>query len=124
MFNFMLGVLGSNLFWICYTIASFMATVVIMRHFRANEYAALLGKKKDANGNKVDSGAFSAALVQLLAILVLWPAIAFIHVVLQFVKIILLKLAGGAVHKLFLAVDKMTPEISVSFGDKEEAKDK
>lgn len=120
MLSFMFGVLGSNLFWVCYTIASFMAAVVIMRHFRPNEYAALLGKKTDSKGKSVKSGVFNTAMGTLLTLLILWPAVAFVYTVMQFFKVIMFKLAGGIVHKAFVAIDKLTPEVSITFNKKED----
>jgi hypothetical protein len=97
-----------------------MAAVVIMRHFRPNEYAALLGKKKDSNNNKVDAGTFNSAIGTLLGLLLFWPAIAIIAGAFLFAKVILLKLGGGIVHKAFLAMDKLTPEVSIKFNSKDE----
>ena len=111
MYGFMIGVLGANLFWICYILAGFIASFVIFR------IADAVGSDmwEDTLDDIINrNGDYGFAVFSFIVVMLLWPAFS-VCVAGWYVLRLTFTLIGLAISLACGRFDKVVPEISIRF---------
>lgn len=123
MSTFMLSVLVSNVFWVCYGLLSVVITVCLLRWWSQVALLYLTNKPEEAhdlarrNGSDIDCLGAAIALASLH--MVIWPIYAAFFGIVGFFWCL-----GQALKYIYLgmftAIDKIVPNVSVKIKKKEE----
>lgn len=107
---FMLAVLGSTIFWVCYISISFIASVSILNKFDNDFLRPFIEGKSVGNKDKdADFESYFGSLIILVVTIILWPCILIAYLLhWMFIYLIV-----PGVSLLVRSSIKATPNISI-----------